>query len=331
MDLAAQIAAQANVGGESFKVVVAAMGLTHADAAAIVQVLEARSASGDLVLVLDTAGDPVVQRILTPRVALTIAEYLAFEHQHHVLVVLADMTSYCEAVREVSAARGEIPGRRAYPGYLYSDLASIYERCGRLRDRPGSITQVPVLTMPGGDITHPVPDLTGYITEGQIVLSPERHAEGIYPPVDVLSSLSRLMRKGAGPGRTRGDHLALAGQLVAALARARAAQDLADLIGMEALTETDRQYLAFNDAFSRDLVMQLTDESRALEDTLNRAWQVLSILPERELTMMPAADIARYYLVDHLGREQNQPIDGGPQEPEAAPSVTEPGTEARHG
>jgi V/A-type H+-transporting ATPase subunit B len=231
----------------------------------------------------------------------------------------------------VSAARGEIPGRRAYPGYLYSDLASIYERCGRLRDRPGSITQVPVLTMPGGDITHPVPDLTGYITEGQIVLSPERHAEGIYPPVDVLSSLSRLMRKGAGPGRTRGDHLALAGQLVAALARARAAQELADLIGMEALTETDRQYLAFNDAFSRDLVMQLTDESRALEDTLNRAWQVVSILPERELTMMPAADIATYYLGDHLGREQNQPIDGGPQEPEATPSVTEPGKEAPHG
>jgi V/A-type H+-transporting ATPase subunit B len=331
LDLAAQIAAQANVGGESFKVVVAAMGLTHADAAAIVQVLEARSASGDLVLVLDTAGDPVVQRILTPRVALTIAEYLAFEHQHHVLVVLADMTSYCEAVREVSAARGEIPGRRAYPGYLYSDLASIYERCGRLRDRPGSITQVPVLTMPGGDITHPVPDLTGYITEGQIVLSPERYAEGLYPPVDVLSSLSRLMRKGAGPGRTRGDHLALAGQLVAALARARAAQELADLIGMEALTETDRKYLAFNDAFSRDLVMQLTDESRGLEDTLDRAWRVLSILPERELTMMPAADIATYYLGGHQGREQNQPVDGGPQEPEAGPPVTEGGEEVPRG
>ena len=313
LELAAQIAAQANAGGESFKVVVAAMGLTNADAAAIVQALETRSSAGDLVLVLDTADDPVVQRILTPRVALTIAEHLAFEHQHHVLVVLADMTSYCEAVREVSAARGEIPGRRAYPGYLYSDLASIYERCGRLRGRPGSITQVPVLTMPGGDITHPVPDLTGYITEGQIVLSPERHAEGVYPPVDVLSSLSRLMRKGAGPGRTRGDHLALAGQLVAALARARAAQELADLIGMEALTETDRQYLAFNDAFSRDLVNQLMDESRPLEDTLDRAWQVLSILPERELTMVPAKDIATYYLGDHLGREQHGPVSGAPQ------------------
>ncbi len=331
LDLAAQIAAQANAGGESFKVVVAAMGLTHADAAAIVQVLETRSSAGDLVLVLDTADDPVVQRILTPRVALTIAEHLALEHQHHVLVVLADMTSYCEAVREVSAARGEIPGRRAYPGYLYSDLASIYERCGRLRGRPGSITQVPVLTMPGGDITHPVPDLTGYITEGQIVLSPERHAEGIYPPVDVLSSLSRLMRKGAGPGRTRGDHLALASQLVAALARSKAAQELADLIGLEALTETDRQYLDFNDAFARDLVNQLTDESRALEDTLNRAWQVLSILPERELTMMPAADIAAYYRGDHLGREQHGGTGGAQQGPVPGRRSTEPDEEMPHG
>ena len=327
LELAAQIAAQANAGGESFKVVVAAMGLTHADADAIVQALETRSSAGDLALVLDTADDPVVQRILTPRVALTIAEDLAFEHQHHVLVVLADMTSYCEAVREVSAARGEIPGRRAYPGYLYSDLASIYERCGRLRGRPGSITQVPVLTMPGGDITHPVPDLTGYITEGQIVLSPDRHAEGVYPPVDVLSSLSRLMRKGAGPGRTRGDHLALAGQLVAALARARSAQELADLIGMEALTETDRQYLAFNEAFSRDLVNQLIDESRALEDTLARAWRVLSILPERELTMVPAADIATYYLGDHLGRRQRGASGtalGAPGEPVSAPEADVP-------
>jgi V/A-type H+-transporting ATPase subunit B len=331
LDLATQIAAQANAGGESFKVVLAAMGLTHADAAAVVQVLETRSAAGDLVLVLDSAGDPVIQRILTPRVALTIAEYLAFEHEHHVLVVLADMTSYCEAVREVSAARGEIPGRRAYPGYLYSDLASIYERCGRLRGRQGSITQVPVLTMPGGDITHPVPDLTGYITEGQIVLSPERHAEGIYPPVDVLSSLSRLMRKGAGPGRTRGDHLALAGQLVAALARSKAAQELADLIGMEALTETDRQYLAFNDAFARDLVNQLMDESRALEDTLNRAWQVLSILPERELTMMPAADIASYYRGDHLGREQHDPVSGALQGPAPGQPATETDKVVPHG
>ena len=207
LELAAQIAAQANVAGENFKVVVAGMGLTHADAAAMRQVLETRSASGDLVLVLDSADDPVVQRVLTPRVALTIAEYLAFERDQHVLVVLADVTSYCEAVREVSAARGEVPGRRAYPGYLYSDLASLYERCGRIRGKSGSVTLVPVLTMPGNDITHPVPDLTGYITEGQIVLSADVHATGVYPPVDVLSTLSRLMRRcrrGANAPRAHG-------------------------------------------------------------------------------------------------------------------------------
>ncbi len=295
LDLAAQIAAQANVAGENFKVVVAGMGLTHADAAALRQVLETRAAAGDLVLVLDTADDPVVQRILTPRVALTIAEYLAFERAQHVLVILADVTSYCEALREVSAARGEVPGRRAYPGYLYSDLASLYERCGRIRGRAGSVTLIPVLTMPGGDITHPVPDLTGYITEGQIVLSPEVHATGVYPPVDVLSTLSRLMRKGIGEGRTRADHLALAAQIVAALARARAARELADLIGAEALTETDRIYLDFDEAFFRDLVNQSVDESRSMQDTLDRAWTVLSVLPERELTMMPAAVTAAYY------------------------------------
>ncbi len=188
-ELAAQLAAQASVAGEPFKVVVVAMGLTHADAGAIRDVLETRSASGDLALFLDTADDPVVQRILAPRVALTVAEHLAFELGQHVLVVLADMTAYCEAVREVSAARGEIPGRRAYPGYLYSDLASLYERCGRIRGNAGSLTQVPVLTMPAADITHPIPDLTGYITEGQIVLSHDVHGEGIYPPVDVLASL----------------------------------------------------------------------------------------------------------------------------------------------
>ena len=185
--------------------------------------------------------------------------------------------------------------------------------------------------MPAGDITHPVPDLTGYITEGQIVLSPERHAEGVYPPVDVLSSLSRLMRKGAGPGRTRADHLALAAQLVAALALARAARELADLIGMEALTETDRQYLAFNDAFSHDLVNQDMDESRTLKDTLDRAWQVLSILPERELTMVPAADIATYYLGDHLGREQHEPVSGAPRSPTSDQPATEPEGEVPHG
>jgi V/A-type H+-transporting ATPase subunit B len=295
LELAAQIAAQANVEGENFKVVVAGMGLTHADAAAMREVLESRSASGDLVLVLDSADDPVVQRVLTPRVALTIAEYLAFERDQHVLVVLADVTSYCEAVREVSAARGEIPGRRAYPGYLYSDLASLYERCGRIKGKSGSVTLVPVLTMPGNDITHPIPDLTGYITEGQIVLSANVHATGVYPPIDVLSTLSRLMRKGVGEGRTRGDHMALAAQIIASLARARSARELADLIGAEALTETDRIYLDFEDAFYRDLVNQRPDEVRSMDDTFERAWRVVSVLPERELTMMPSESVATNY------------------------------------
>ncbi|MGA7835021.1 MAG: V-type ATP synthase subunit B [Acidimicrobiales bacterium] len=295
LELATQIAAQANVAGENFKVVVAGMGLTHADAVAMREVLETRSSAGDLVLVLDSADDPVVQRILTPRVALTIAEYLAFERDQHVLVVLADVTSYCEALREVSAARGEIPGRRAYPGYLYSDLASLYERCGRVKGKSGSVTLMPVLTMPGNDITHPVPDLTGYITEGQIVLSPDVHALGVYPPIDVLSTLSRLMRKGVGEGRTRADHMALAAQIIASRARARSARELADLIGAEALTETDRIYLDFEDAFYRDLASQRPDEHRSMDDTFERAWRVISVLPERELTMMPAASIAANY------------------------------------
>ena len=240
---------------------------------------------------ITTADDPVVERILTPRIALTIAEHLAFGRGRHVLVVMADMTSYCEAVREVSSARGEIPARRAYPGYLYSDLASLYERCGRIRGRAGSVTLLPVLTMPAGDITHPVPDLTGYITEGQIVLSPDALPTGVYPPVDALSSLSRLMRRGAGPGRTREDHLDVATQLLAALARARQVRELSDLIGRPALSLTDRLYLDFEISFARDLVNQHRDEPRALADTLDRAWRVLSLLPRRELTMMPAAQL----------------------------------------
>ncbi|MGZ4547088.1 MAG: ATP synthase beta subunit C-terminal domain-containing protein, partial [Blastococcus sp.] len=214
----------------------------------------------------------------------------------HVLVVMADMTSYAEAVREVSAARGEIPARRAYPGYLYSDLASLYERCGRVRDRPGSVTVVPVLTMPAGDITHPVPDLTGYITEGQVVLSAEAQAHGIYPPVDPLSSLSRLMRSGAGPGRTRDDHLDVAAQVMAALARARQARELAELVGASALSATDQQYLAFSAAFDRRLVDQGRDERRSLDQTLDRAWEVLSVLPRRELTMIPESLLAARYV-----------------------------------
>jgi V/A-type H+-transporting ATPase subunit B len=286
LELAAQIAAQSSAGGEPFSVVFAAMGLTHADAALVRDILEARSAAGELVLLLNTADDPVIERVLTPRIALTVAEHLAFVAGRHVLVVMADMTSYAEALREVSAARAEVPARRAYPGYLYSDLASLYERCGRIRGTPGSVTVLPVLTMPAGDITHPVPDLTGYITEGQVVLSADVHARGVYPPLDALGSLSRLMRKGAGPGRTRDDHLEVAGQLLAALARARQARELADLVGLDALGRTDRAYLRLADAFEQVLVNQHRTELRPLADTLDRAWQVLAVLPRRELTML---------------------------------------------
>ena len=300
------MAAQASAGAEPFSVVFAAMGLTHADAAAVRDALEARSAAGELALLLNLADDPVIERILTPRIALTVAEHLAFALGRHVLVVMADMTSYCEAVREVSIARGEIPARRAYPGYLYSDLASLYERCGRVRGLDGSVTVLPVLTMPAGDITHPVPDLTGYITEGQVVLSPEAHARGIYPPVDPLSSLSRLMRKGAGPGRTRPEHLDLAAQLLAALARARQARELAELVGASALSATDRGYLALEQAFERELVSQRPDERRSLDETFQRAWRVLSVLPRRELTMLPTAALDAHYRARDDGAEQQE-------------------------
>ncbi|MEU8875947.1 V-type ATP synthase subunit B [Streptomyces javensis] len=289
LELAAQIAAQSTVGGEPFSVVFAGMGLTHPDARFIRDVLEERSAAGELVLLLNTADDPVIERILTPRVALTVAEDLAFTGGRHVLVVMTDMTAYAEALREVSAARGEVPARRAYPGYLYSDLASLYERCGRIRGRKGSVTTLPVLTMPAGDITHPVPDLTGYITEGQIVLSRRTHALGVYPPVDALSSLSRLMRKGAGPGRTRPDHLDLAAQTLAALSRARQVRELADLVGQAALSPTDHRYLAFDEAYLHRFVDQPRDEARSLDQTLDTAWQVLLTLPRSQLTMLPPA------------------------------------------
>ncbi|MFC0597877.1 V-type ATP synthase subunit B [Streptomyces palmae] len=289
LELAAQIAAQATAGGEAFSVVFAGMGLTHPDAAFVRGALEERSAAGELVVLLNTADDPVIERVLTPRVALTVAEDLAFSGGRHVLVVMTDMTSYAEALREVSAARGEVPARRAYPGYLYSDLASLYERCGRIRGRPGSVTVLPVLTMPAGDITHPVPDLTGYITEGQIVLSGEAHARGIYPPVDPLASLSRLMRKGAGPGHTRADHLDVAAQLLAAIARAREVRELADLMGHAGLSAADRRYLDLDAAFLERFVDQRPDELRPLEDTLERAWEVLLTLPRGQLAMLPAA------------------------------------------
>ncbi|GII75917.1 V-type ATP synthase subunit B [Sphaerisporangium rufum] len=305
LDLAAQIAAQAHAAGEPFGVVFAAMGLTHADASGVRDALEARTAAGELVLLLNLAGDPVIERVLTPRIALTVAEHLAFGLGRHVLVVLADMTGYCEALREVSAARSEVPARRAYPGYLYSDLASIYERCGRVRGRPGSVTLLPVLTMPGGDITHPVPDLTGYITEGQIVLSSEI---SVYPPVDPLASLSRLMRGGVGAGRTRPEHADLAAQLIAALARAARARELAEFVGADALGPADRRHLDLADAFARDLVAQRRDESRSLEETFTRAWRVLSVLPRADLAMLGAAALDAHH--------RPAAPEPGPQEPD---------------
>lgn len=295
LELASQIAVQAHAGKESFRIVFCAMGITHADADAVAGVLESRAAMKEIVLILNTADDPVIERILSPRLALTIAEHLAFEREHHVLVIMADMTSYCEAVREVSASRGDIPARRGYPGFLYSDLASLYERSGRLRDHKGSLTQLPVLTMPGGDLTHPVPDLTGYITEGQIVLAPELSSRSLYPPIDVLQSLSRLMRLGAGPGRTRDDHLAVANQLYAALARARQARDLGELVGEDALSATDRRFIAFAGGFEEKFLRQRDDESRDLERTLDLAWEALSMLPRRELTMISAEMAKAHY------------------------------------
>jgi V/A-type H+-transporting ATPase subunit B len=295
LELAAQVAAQAQAGDEPFAIVFAAMGITHADAAMVRLALEERTASGDLLLLLNTADDPLVERLATPRIGLTVAEHLAFDLGRHVLVVMADMTSYSEAVREVSAARGEVPTRRGFPGYLYSDLASLYERAGRIKGRPGSVTQVPVVTMPAADITHPVPDLTGYITEGQLVLDEELHVRGIYPPLDALASLSRLMRLGTGEGQTREDHVAIAAQLYAALAQARRAADLAEIVGADALSEEEHRYLAFADAFRERFLTQGKTEIRSLDTTLERAWEAASILPRRELTMVPGELIDRYY------------------------------------
>lgn len=286
LDLAIQLAAQAHAGEQPFRVVFAALGITNADVMTVRDGLEDRAEQGELCLLVNTASDPIIERILTPRLALTVAESLAFDSGYHVLVVLADMTNYCEAVRQLASSRGDVPARRGYPGYLYSDLASLYERCGRIEGRDGSVTLVPVLTMPAGDITHPVPDLTGYITEGQLVLSTDVAARDVYPPFDPLASLSRLMRRGAGPDRTRDDHLAVAAQVQAALDRARQARELSELLGEQALSEADRRHLRFSETFEQEFLAQSREESRPLGDTLDRAWRVLSVLPRRELTMV---------------------------------------------
>ena len=295
LELAAQIAAQARTGDEPFAVIFAAIGITHADAAEVGAALATRS-SGDLTVLLNTADDPLIERLVTPNIALTIAEHLAFEGGRHVLVVMADLTSYCEALREVSASRGEIPSRRGYPGHLYSDLAALLERAGRIKGRAGSVTQVPVLTMPAGDVTHPVPDTAGYITEGQLVFSPELHAQGLYPPFDALGSLSRLMRLGAGPGRTREDHLELAAQLYALAAQARRARELAEVLGEDALSEAEHRRLDFAEAMNAEFIGQERGEGRTLEDTLERGWRVVSRLSRAELTMLSDASLDAHYV-----------------------------------
>ncbi len=300
LELAAQIAAQARAGeGEPFAVVFAAIGITHADAAEVDAILATR-AEGDLVVLLNTADDPLVERLVTPQIALTVAEHLAFERGRHVLVVMADLTSYCEALREVAASRGEIPSRRGYPGHLYSDLAALLERAGRIKEKRGSVTQLPVLTMPAGDVNHPVPDTVGYITEGQLVLAPELHAQGIYPPFDPLGSLSRLMRLGAGPRRTRDDHLELAAQLYSLAAEARRARELAEVLGEDALSDAERRRLAFAQALNADFIGQERGERRSLEETLDRGWRVVSRLPRAELTMLSDASLDAHY--DGAGR-----------------------------
>jgi V/A-type H+-transporting ATPase subunit B len=282
-ELAAQIIRQARVkSGEEFAIVFAAMGITHREAAYFMSQFERTGALERVVFFMNLADDPTVERLLTPKVALTVAEYLAFEKDLQVLVVLSDMTNYCEALREVSTAREEVPGRRGYPGYMYTDLSTIYERAGRIKGRKGSVTQLPILSMPDDDITHPIPDLTGYITEGQIVLSRHLHRRGVFPPIDTLPCLSRLMNLGIGEGKTREDHRAVANQLYAAYAQGRDLRRLVAIVGEEALSDTDRRYLRFADDFEKSIVGQ-GEEGRTIEQTLDLSWELLAGLPMSEL------------------------------------------------
>lgn len=283
--LAAQIARQAKVpgSGERFAVVFAAMGITFEESEFFMQDFRESGALDRAVLFINLANDPSIERISTPRAALTCAEYLAFEKDMHVLVILTDMTNYADALREVSAARKEVPGRRGYPGYLYTDLSQIYERAGRLKGHKGSITQIPILTMPEDDITHPIPDLTGYITEGQIILSRELDNRGITPPINVLPSLSRLKDKGIGEGKTRKDHAATMNQIYAGVARGRDASELATILGETALSEADKAFAKFSDEFDRRYVNQGYQTDRTITETLDLGWDILTILPRNEL------------------------------------------------
>jgi len=296
-ELAAQIARQAKVLGkeEQFAVIFAAMGITYEESNFFMKDFERTGAMERIVAFMNLADDPAIERLITPKMALTTAEYLAFEEDMHVLVILTDMTNYCEALREISASREEVPGRRGYPGYMYTDLAMSYERAGRISGKKGSITQMQILSMPDDDITHPIPDLTGYITEGQFVLSRELHRKGIYPPVDVLPSLSRLMNQGIGAGKTRDDHSGVSNQLYSAYAEGRDMRDLVAVVGEEALTDRDKKYLEFSDRFEREFVTQDRDENRSIEETLDLGWDLLSMLPERELKRIDDDIIEKYH------------------------------------
>ena len=295
-DLAAQIARQAKVlgGNDNFAVVFGAIGITYEEAEFFIRDFKKTGAISRTVLFMNLANDPAIERIATPRMALTAAEYLAFEKGMHVLVILTDITNYAEALREVSAARKEVPGRRGYPGYLYTDLATMYERAGRIRGKEGSITQIPILTMPEDDKTHPIPDLTGYITEGQIILSRELYKKGVMPPIDVLPSLSRLKDKGIGANKTREDHADTMNQLFAAYARGKEAKELSAILGDAALTETDRLYAKFAEAFEKEYVSQGFTTCRTIEETLDTGWKLLKILPRSELKRIKDAYLDKY-------------------------------------
>ena len=299
-ELAAQMVRQAKVSGDDgeFAIVFAAMGVKNDTAEFFRRNFEAAGALQRVVMFLNLASDPIIERILTPRCALTAAEYLAFTHGYHVLVVMTDMTSYCEAVREFSSSKGEIPSRKGFPSYLYSDLASIYERAGMIQGRNGSVTQVPILTMPNDDITHPIPDLTGYITEGQIVLDRSMDQAGTYPPINILSSLSRLMKDGIGEGFTRADHPDLSNQLFASYSKVQDARSLASVIGEDELSDIDKRYLQFGHAFEHMLVAQDEMVNRTIDQTLDLGWQLLSILPKGELDRVGDKVLSEHYHED---------------------------------
>lgn len=296
-ELAAQIARQAKIKGEegSFACVFAAMGVKHDVARYFIRSFEESGVLENVALFLSLADDPSIERLITPRTALTLAEHLAFNEEMHVLVILTDMTNYCESLREISTIRGEIPSRKGYPGYLYSDLAELYERSGMVKDCKGSITSLPILTMPNDDISHPIPDLTGYITEGQIVFEREMYGRGLYPPIAGLPSLSRLMKDGIGEGMTREDHPHLASQIFAAYSYVKDVRNLASVIGEEELTPLDHTYLEFGEAFERRFVSQRVDENRDIEQTLNLGWEVVRILPHEELHRLTDEEIEKYY------------------------------------